>query len=326
MKIMLQKYTLAAALVSFLALSVAYTAPVWAMDDHAEAGHADEENGGHADAHGDEEENKLTIDPQVAADMNIEVAAAGAAVVSIAVPVTGRVVLNKNAIAEVHGRFEGIVKSVTKTEGEMVKTGDTLATVESNESLQVYAVKSPLSGIVLERETNVGHIAGADAMFKIADLSKLWAEFNVFAKDISKVAIGQKIRIKVVGGDLAAETTIISLLPLADSTSQTVIVRAEIDNTNGPWRAGLSLQGEIFTAEKSVPVAIKTTAIQRMEGNTVVFVEEEGAYEPRPVKLGLQDGIHAEVLEGLKAGEKYVSANSFLLKAHAGKAGAEHAH
>lgn len=326
MKIPFQKYTLAFAMVSVLALTTAYTMPVFASGDHAEQSqegkgeHGKEEGGEHG------EESKLTIDPQVAADMKMEIAEVSPATINISIPVTGKVALNKNAIAEVHGRFEGIVKSVSKTEGEMVKAGDTLATVESNESLQVYAVKSPINGIILERNTNVGHTAGAESMFKIADLSKLWVEFNVFSRDISKVEDGQKIRITLVGNHMTAETAISSILPVADSASQTVIARAQLDNAEGKWRAGMSVHGEILTAEKSVPVAVAIGALQRNEGNTVVFVQEEGGFEARPVKLGLQDATHAEVLEGLQAGEKYVSSNSFVLKAQAGKAGAEHAH
>ena len=330
MKIPFQKYTLAFALVSVLALTTAYTMPVFASGDHAEESHEEGEKAG--DEHGHEgggehgEESKLTIDPQVATDMKVEISEASAATINISIPVTGRVALNRNAIAEVHGRFEGIVKSVSKTEGETVNAGDTLATVESNESLQVYAVKSPLSGIILERNTNVGHAAGAESMFKIADLSKLWVEFNVFSRDISKVAAGQKIRVTLVGNHMTAETAIASILPVADSASQTVIARAVLDNADGKWRAGMSVHGEILTDEKAVPVAVTVGALQRYEGNTVVFVQEEDGFEPRPVKLGLQDATHAEVLEGLSAGEKYVSSNSFVLKAHAGKAGAEHAH
>lgn len=326
MKIPFQKYTLAFAMVSALALTTAYTMPVFASGDHAE--HSQEEKGEHGKEEGEEhgEESKLTIDPQVAADMKVEVAEASSATINISIPVTGKVALNRNAIAEVHGRFEGIVKSVSKTEGEMVKVGDTLATVESNESLQVYTVKSPINGIILERNTNIGHAAGAESMFRIADLSKLWVEFNVFSKDIAKVEAGQKIRITLVGNHMTAETTIASILPVADSASQTVIARAELDNAEGKWRAGMSVHGEILTDEKAVPVAVAIGALQRNEGNTVVFVQEEGGFKPRPVKLGLQDATHAEVLEGLQAGEKYVSSNSFVLKAHAGKAGAEHAH
>jgi cobalt-zinc-cadmium efflux system membrane fusion protein len=353
MKNSTQRYLLAITLVSALSIATAYASPVFASgDDHAEhAGeehkedeakdahgheeekgsepHADEKEGAHGDEHGDEhgeEKSKLTIDPKVAADMKIEIAEAGTSMINVTIPVTGRVALNKNMIAEVQGRFEGIVKSVAKTEGETVTAGETLATVESNESLQVYAVKAPIGGIILERKTNVGHIAGEESMFMIADLSKLWVEFNIFAKDITAVSAGQKIKVTVVGNHLSVETPITSILPVADSISQTVIARAEIDNADGKWRAGMSVHGEVFTKEKSVPVAVKASAIQRMEGNTVVFVEKDGNYEERKVTLGLQDGTNAEVLEGLQAGERYVASGSFVLKAHAGKAGAEHAH
>ena len=88
----------------------------------------------------------------------------------------------------------------------------------------------------------------------------------------------------------------------------------------------MSVHGEIFVNEKEAPIAIKTAAVQRMEGKTVIFVQEGESYAARPVRLGVQDGEWAEVLEGLKAGERYVASNSFVLKAHAGKSEAEHVH
>lgn len=298
------------------------------VEQNDKAAHAEHDEDAGSDKHGEEhaEKEKMKIDSKAATDMKIEVSEAAPATIQVAIPVTGKVALNRNMIAEVRGRFEGIVKSVTKTEGEMVTAGETLATVESNESLQVYAVKAPIGGIILARNTNIGHVSGTESMFTVADLSKLWVEFNVFARDIARVTVGQKIRVTGVGSSLTVETTLLSILPVADSGSQTVIARAAIDNRNGEWRPGMSVHGEILTEEKSVPVAIKLSAIQRLEGKAVIFIEEDGTYEARNIKLGLQDGTNAEVLEGLSAGEKYVSANSFVLKAHAGKAGAEHVH
>ena len=86
------------------------------------------------------------------------------------------------------------------------------------------------------------------------------------------------------------------------------------------------VHGEIFVDEKNAPVTVKATAVQRVEGKTVIYVQEGENYETRTVSLGLQDGEYAEVLEGVKAGERYVASNSFILKAHAGKSEAEHAH
>ena len=343
------KNLIALAMVSALALGSAglfvKASPVFASADGHEGAeaehkdHAEDKGDAHKDEHGHaeeenheeggdehEEESKATIDPQAAADMKMEIAEAKAAIIRSSIPVTGKISLNRNAMAEVKARFAGVVKTATKMQGEPVKAGDTLATVESNDSLQVYSVKSPIDGVVLARNTNIGHIAGDEPLYIVADLSKLWGEFHIFPKDMVSVSAGQKIRIKAVGGDLTNEATIASLLPLAESASQTVIARTEIDNAEGKWRPGMSVHGDIVTAEKSVPLAVMASAIQRIEGRPVVFVEKEGTYETRNVSLGLQDGEWAEVVEGLQAGERYVSTNSFVVKAHIGKAGAEHVH
>lgn len=304
-----------------------------------EAGHAEdgdehrheEAKGEHGhdeakDEHGHGEEEKLEIGEKAAEAMNITFAEAGAAKIRVAIPVTGKIALNKNTIAQVRARFAGVVKTVTKTQGEMVTAGETLATVESNESLQAYPVKSPIGGIVLDRNTNVGHVTGEENLFEIADLSSLWVQFHVFPKDMPHVTEGQSVRVVAVGSKLDVETAVSSILPVADSASQTVVARGLIDNKDGKWRPGMSVHGEIFVDEKQAPVTVKVSALQRVEGKTVVFVQEGESYEARAVRLGLQDSEHAEVLEGLKAGEKYVADNSFILKAHAGKSEAEHEH
>jgi cobalt-zinc-cadmium efflux system membrane fusion protein len=54
--------------------------------------------------------------------------------------------------------------------------------------------------------------------------------------------------------------------------------------------------------------------LQYNEGQPLVFIETDGGFAARPVRLGLQDRAHAEVLDGLRAGERVVIANSFLLK------------
>lgn len=291
-----------------------------------EEGEENKEGEGHKEEQGHNEEGKLNIEKAAADAMKIEVIEAGPATVRVSISVTGKVALNKNAIAQVRARFDGVVKTVSKTQGEMVKVGETLATVESNESLQAYPVKSPIAGMILDRNTNVGYVTGDDNLFEIADLTTLWVQFHVFPRDMPYVEQGQKVRVDAVGGSLSVETTLSSILPVADSSSQTVMARGVIDNKDGKWRPGMSVHGEIFVNEKEAPVAIKAAAVQRMEGKMVIYVQEGENYEARPVRLGVQDSEWAEVLEGLKAGERYVASNSFVLKAHAGKSEAEHAH
>jgi len=55
----------------------------------------------------------------------------------------------------------------------------------------------------------------------------------------------------------------------------------------------------------------------------VVFVAEGNTFEAREVELGTGDGNYAQVLSGLRAGDRYVAVNSFLLKAELGKGTAQ---
>lgn len=285
-------------------------------EEHEEKGHGHEGEGGHGEA------TAVTAEAAQAAGIKIEEAAGGS--IHETVRLTGRVTLNQNATALVKARFPGIVREARKGPGETVAKGDVLATVESNESLQVYPVKSPINGVVLSRSTNVGDVAGEAAMFTITDTSNVWAEFHIFPRDIDRIKTAQKVLITSFEGEHKGEAPITTLLPVAESSSQTVVARVTLPNPEGLWRGGMTVRGDVVISEKEVAVAVKNTAIQRMEGNTVVFVQEGENYETRSIRPGISDGEWTEVLEGIKAGERYVSENSFQIKANIGKAGAAH--
>jgi cobalt-zinc-cadmium efflux system membrane fusion protein len=299
--------------------------------DHAEAKPAADEHGdadghGHGEKEGDHAETSKISDNAVK-NLNIEILEVGSAMVQETVSVSGRVTLNQNTTAQVKGRFPGVIRSVLKEPGEMVKAGDTLATVESNDSLQVYAVKSPVSGTIITRNANVGELAADAPLFVVADLGKLWAELFIFSKDGEKLKAGQKVRIQCLDDPVNTESTIALVLPTAEASSQTVVARAVIENADNHWRSGMNIRADVVLSEKEAPLAVKTEAIQRMEGNTVVFVQEEGGtYKAHPVETGTSDSQWTEIKSGLNAGQRYVAKNSFVVKADIGKAGAEHEH
>ncbi len=316
-------------------------APEGAKESHgAEDGHGHEEKGekqGHAEGkegeeghgHGGEEEGhgEATELTKESADIaGVKTEEVSSASIHETIKLSGRTTLNQNTTAQVKARFPGIVREVKKGPGEMVASGDVLAMVESNESLQVYPVKSPIKGVILSRSTNVGDVAADAPMFTITDTSDIWAEFHIFPRDIDRIKTGQKVLITSFEGGHTGEAPITTLLPIAEASSQTVVARVTLPNPEGLWRAGMTVRGDVVIAEREVPVAVKTAAIQRMEGKMVVFVQEGERYETRPVRLGAGDNEWTEVLEGLKAGERYVSEKSFQIKADIGKAGAEHEH
>ena len=78
--------------------------------------------------------------------------------------------------------------------------------------------------------------------------------------------------------------------------------------------------------EADVPVAVPLDAIQTYRDWKVVFGRYGEFFEVRPVELGRSDGKWVEVVKGLAPGTQYAAANSFVLKADLGKAGASHDH
>lgn len=279
---------------------------------------------GHAAEHSEAPPDSTVIGLEAAAAAGIKTETVGSGSVSETVTLTGRITLNQNALAHVKARFPGIVREVRRGQGEAVAAGDVLAVVESNDSLQPYAVKSPIAGVILVRNSNVGDVAGDAPLFTVADVSDVWAEFHVFPRDSDRVVGGQQVRVTSFEGRHTGEAPIALVLPLAESSSQTVIARATLPNPRGVWRPGMTVRGEVVIDEREVPLAVRTSAIQRMEGGPVVLVQTGEQYTMRPITAGIGDGRWTEVRDGLRPGETYVSENSFIVKADIGKAGAEH--
>lgn len=296
-------------------------------EEKEEHGEEKEHGGEHEHSDGEEEHGEETkISDNAANNLDIKVLKVGSAKVHESVSVTGRITLNQNTTAQVKARFSGIIRSVAKEAGEVVKVGDVLATVESNDSLQIYPVKSPVAGTIITRNANLGELAADEPLFVVADLSKLWAELFIFSKDGEQLKAGQKVLIQCLDDPINTESSIALVLPTAEASSQTVVARAVIDNSSNHWRSGMNVRADVILREKEVPVAVKTEAVQRMEGNNVVFVKEDGAYKAHPVEIGSSDSEWTEIISGLSTGQSYVAKNSFVVKADIGKSGAEHEH
>ncbi len=271
-------------------------------------------------------EGRTSMPPAVAAAAGVRTEVAGPATIHERVRLMGRVTMDANRFAEVRSRFAGAVREVRVGLGDAVKAGQTLALVENRDSLRTFAVTSPLTGVVLARHTNVGDVAGDGPLFEIADLSIVWVELNAFGLDAAKLAPGQTIRVRATVGAQSADSTLDRLLPLASAASQTVVARASLPNPNGEWRPGMAVQAEVTIGSREVPLAVKRSALQRFRDFTVVFAQIGESYEVRMLELGEQDADQVEVLEGLKAGTRYVTEQSFLIKADIEKSGAGHDH
>jgi cobalt-zinc-cadmium efflux system membrane fusion protein len=267
--------------------------------------------------------NEVQITPEAAKEAGIDTVPAGPALLHEVLPLYGLIQPNAERMRAVSARYPGVVQAVTKRVGDAVRSGEVLARVESNESLQTYSVTAPIAGIVTARDVNPGETVAEKALFTVADLSTVWVELSLFPNDLSRVRVGQNVRVKSVDGGLSGAGRLVWVSVLGTSESQSVTARVLLENRNHQWTPGLYVSGEVILSEATVPLAVRTSAVQSVDGQSVVFVRNARGYEVRPVKLGRQDSEVIEVLDGLRAGEPYVVTGSFLVKAELGKAGAK---
>lgn len=271
-------------------------------------------------------EGRTKIPAATAKEGGIEIETVGPVTISETREVQGIVELATTARFEVRGQFPGRVVQVTKAVGDYVRKGQLLARIESSESLQIYPVYSPVSGVIAERTANVGNVTFDQPLYVITDPGKTTVVFNVFPRDLSTIRPGQKVVIETLDGQPVAETTLGGYLPQGNAAAGTALLRASLPNRDGKWRPGMALQGRVTVSAISVPLAVRTEALQRFRDFTVVFANFGDDYEVRMLELGRKTPEWTEVLSGIKPGTRYAAKGAFLIRADIEKSGASHDH
>src|SRR5262245_24801704 len=227
-------------------------------DAHAEHEHADEHGDGSPEG---EPKWSTTIPAAIAEAAGVRTETAGPATIRETLLLTGRLVPNAERTRAVSARFPGAIREVARSVGDTVRRGDRLATIESNESLETYALNAPIDGIITERHANPGENTGGEPMFVIADYGALWAELALFPRDLSRVRVGQKVTLKSVEGGLSGEGSVLRIAPTEGSAHGAVsgvyTARVSVDNADRRWAPGLFVEGAVRIGESPVPLAVK---------------------------------------------------------------------
>jgi membrane fusion protein, heavy metal efflux system len=278
-------------------------------------GHAEGEHGG----------IELSDAKVAAARIGLEKAAPG--VLHDSVVLNGILQPNQEMLVQVTPRFPGVVREVRRRTGNKVEKGDVLAKIESNQSLTVYDLVSPIAGTIIDRQVALGeHVGEQKVAFTIADLSNIWVDFSVYRRDLNRVRVGDTVIIDPEDGGPTIETKITYISPVGNSDTQSALARAVVANEGLRLRPGLFVTGRVLLTAKPVNIAIKSSALQTIENRTVVFVRVGDKFEPRDVEVGDRDAEYVEIMFGLFDGDVYAAQNSFVIKAEMGKGTAAHEH
>jgi cobalt-zinc-cadmium efflux system membrane fusion protein len=300
-----------------LALTLAVGGGAWVLNRGASAPQREQSPSAEAPT-----EIALTAEQIAAAGIAVEQAAP--TTIRETLPLYGSIAVNAERSRDVAARYPGTVRNVAVKIGDAVKEGATLATVESNESLQGYVVKAPIGGVVTARTANQGEQTGDKVLFTVADLSTVWVELALFPRDAAKVHIGQSVVVSSTQGEITGDGSISYLAPVGNGASQTRSARVLLDNRDGRWAPGLYVTAQVLVAAHPVPIAVSTKAVQNVDGKTTVFVRTLKGFVPRPLAMGRNDTARTEVLSGLNPGESYATDNSFVLKSALAAGEADH--
>ncbi len=194
-------------------------------------------------------------------------------------------------------------------------------------ALNRFELRAPFNGIVVEKHLALGEQVREDSnVFTISDLSSVWAQISVPARDLAQVRVGEPVTIRSTAFEQSAVGKVAYVGALIGEQTRTAQARVVLANPKTAWRPGLFVNVELASGESSAPVTVTAEAVQTMEGKPVVFVRTSGGFAPTPVELGRSDGKRTEITSGLSAGTPYATSGSFVIKSEAGKASASHEH
>jgi len=192
--------------------------------------------------------------------------------------------------------------------------------------LPVLGVRAPISGTVIETEVMAGSaVEPGTCLAEIADLTTLWVLADVYEKDLAAASPGARAELtfsaypgEVFPGALT------QVGPVMDDQTRTVKCRLEVRNPDGRLKPGMFADARIFAAKPVSFLAVPEEAVRTAEGKEVVFVETgPGTYARRVIEKGRTVEGFVEIVKGLSAGERVVTAGSFDVKAEMFKGAAE---
>lgn len=189
---------------------------------------------------------------------------------------------------------------------------------ESLEPTKTLTLRSPASGIVVEKNVVEGdRIMPGMTVYRIADLSRVWVEAEVFEKDLALVDEGQSaiVSFEAYPGR-SFEGRVAYVHPTVSVQSRTARVRLELSNRDLALKPGMYAQILLESLVSPATLVVPRSSVIQTGERALVFVERsDGALVPREVVPGRTSGRFMEILEGLSMGEQVVSSAAFLVDA-----------
>ncbi|RMG43979.1 MAG: efflux RND transporter periplasmic adaptor subunit [Acidobacteria bacterium] len=192
---------------------------------------------------------------------------------------------------------------------------------QAKENLNYATIRSPIDGVVLTRDTEVGDAvssilnlgSAATLIMTLGDTSTVYIKGEVDEADVGKIRVGLPARITVESfPDEVFHGTVTKIAPMGveENNVTTFEVRVSISNPSGKLRANMTANAEIILEEhKGVLLIPESVILYDKDGKASVQLLDPSSpqgFRKVPIKVGISNGLKTEVIEGLKEGDRLV--------------------
>ncbi|TLY27260.1 MAG: efflux RND transporter periplasmic adaptor subunit [Nitrospirae bacterium] len=189
-----------------------------------------------------------------------------------------------------------------------------------------FEMKSPLTGVVVERNVTPGQSIGGESgqvLFTVADLDVLQVVADVYERDLGYLALvkeGQLAKVSVEAyPDVSFPATVTTIGDVVDPMSRTIKMHALVNNKDHRLKPEMFARLHIEVGESSLLLMIPREAVLEEDGKQFVYVVEGiDQYVKREVKVSTISPELVRVLDGLASGQRIVTKGAVLIKGQEG--------
>lgn len=187
------------------------------------------------------------------------------------------------------------------------------------------AVVSPIAGRIATQNATLGaYVSSNDELFRVTAPGAVQVEASVTSVEAGRITPGDEATIVLSTGALVP-ATVRSVAPTVSGNSRAATVILAPKESNAALVIGEGVQARLHASANKAQagLVIPEEAVQNLDGRDVLFVRTEQGFRPQPVLIGMRSGGVAQIVSGVKAGDRVATRNAFFIKAEAKKSGGD---
>src|SRR2546425_2976765 len=197
--------------------------------------------------------------------------------------------MQQSQIADARERADALVAAARQRLALWDLSPEQIAALEARRTPETAVTfRSPVDGVVIDKAAIKGaHVVAGQMLYKVADLSVVWVEADVYEQEMPLVKVGGRAVVTLDAyQDERFTGRVIYIYPYVDEKTRTNKIRYEFSNRGGRLKPGMFANVEI-TAPAGVGVTVPTDAVLDSGKEQVVFIaKSDGYFEPRRGKIG----------------------------------------